>query len=59
MGGVPVFETGPGTGNSGRIAWRFQYPSSDKTANTTNYQGALASQFGGNDDINGVMWLLK
>jgi hypothetical protein len=59
LGGVPVFETGPGTGNSGRIAWRFQYPSSDKTANTKNYQDALTSQFGGNDDINGIMWILK
>ncbi len=59
LGGVPVFETGPGTGNSGRIAWRFQYPSNELTANTSNYKSALDSQFGGNDDINGVMWILK
>lgn len=57
--GVPVFTTGSGTGNSGRIAWRFQYPTSERTANTTNYNKALASQYGGNDDINGVMWMLK
>jgi len=57
--GVPVFTTGPGTGNSGRVALRFQYPGSEKSANTTNYQAALQSQYGGNDDINGVMWLLK
>lgn len=57
--GVPVFTTGPGTGNSGRIALRFQYPGSEKTANTTNYQAALQSQYGGNDDINGEMWLIK
>lgn len=57
--GVPVFTTGPGTGNSGRIALRFQYPDSEKTANATNYQAALQSQYSGNDDINGVMWLLK
>lgn len=57
--GVPTFTTGPGTGNGGRIAQRFQYPLSERTANTTNYQAALASQYGGNDDINGVMYLLK
>lgn len=57
--GVPDFTTGPGTGNSGRIALRFQYSGTEKTANTVNYQSALQSQYGGNDDINGVMWLLK
>jgi hypothetical protein len=57
--GVPNFTTGPGTGNSGRIAWRFQYPSTEKTVNVSNYNSALQSQFGGTDDINGVMWLVK
>ncbi len=57
--GVPTFTTGPGTGNSERIAMRFQYPSSEQTANTENYNDALQSQYSGNDDINGIMWLLK
>ncbi|TDN40577.1 SusD/RagB family nutrient-binding outer membrane lipoprotein [Hymenobacter sp. UV11] len=57
--GVPTFTTGPGTGNGGRIALRFKYPASERTANTANYQAALASQYGGNDDINGVMYGLK
>lgn len=57
--GVPAFTTGDGTGNSGRIPLRFQYFNSEKTANTTNYQAALKSQYSGNDDINGEMWLLK
>ncbi len=57
--GVPAFTTGPGTGNSGRIALRFQYPSSERTSNDVNYNKALASQYGGNDDINGVMYILK
>ncbi|MFI5188148.1 MAG: SusD/RagB family nutrient-binding outer membrane lipoprotein [Chitinophagales bacterium] len=57
--GVPVFTTGPGTGNSARIPLRFQYPANEKTANAENYQTALQSQYGGNDDINGTMWLLK
>ncbi|HEY8930805.1 MAG TPA: SusD/RagB family nutrient-binding outer membrane lipoprotein [Mucilaginibacter sp.] len=56
---VPNFTTGPGTDNGQRIALRFQYPSSERTANTKNYAAALASQYGGNDDINGVMWILK
>jgi hypothetical protein len=56
---VPTFTTGPGTGNGQRIALRFQYPTSERTANTTNYNAALASQYGGNDDINAVMWILK
>ncbi|MBS1502995.1 MAG: SusD/RagB family nutrient-binding outer membrane lipoprotein [Bacteroidetes bacterium] len=57
--GVPNFTTGPGTGNGQRIAMRFQYPSSERTANTTNYTAALQSQYSGNDDINGIMWILK
>lgn len=57
--GVPVFTTGPGTSNGQRIALRFQYPTSERTANTANYTSALSSQFAGNDDINGVMWILK
>jgi len=57
--GVPAFSTGTGTGNSGHIALRFQYPSSERTANTTNYNAAVSRQYGSTDDINGVMWLLK
>lgn len=57
--GVPTFTTGPGTDNGQRIATRFLYPLSDRTGNTVNYQKALGSQYGGNDDINGVMWILK
>jgi hypothetical protein len=56
--GVPTFGTGPGTGNSGRIAMRFQYPSTEISTNTSNYNAAL-TQYGGNDDINGIMWILK
>ena len=57
--GVPTFTTGPGTDNGQRIALRFQYPTVERTANTANYNAALSSQYGGNDDINGVMWILK
>jgi hypothetical protein len=57
--GVPTFTTGPGTGNSARIPMRFQYPGSENAANATNYQAALESQYSGNDDINGIMWIIK
>jgi hypothetical protein len=57
--GIPEFTTGPGTGNSGRIPLRFQYPSDEKSANSDNYQSAIEGQFGGNDDINAKMWILK
>jgi hypothetical protein len=57
--GVPNFTTGPGTGNGGRIAQRFRYSDAERTSNAKNYQAALASQYGGNDDINAQMWILK
>jgi len=57
--GVPLFNVGPGTGNSGRIPNRFKYPSVERTANAENYNAALKTQFSGNDDINGVMWILQ
>ena len=38
---------------------RYKYPSSEQTANSSNYKAALDAQFGGNDDINGIMWILK
>jgi len=58
--GVPAFLTGSGTANSGRIAKRWQYPSSERTTNATNYNAALTSQFGSaTDDINSEMWIIK
>src|SRR6185312_197217 len=57
--GVPVFNAGPGTGNGGVIPRRWQYPSNEITSNATNYQAALQSQYGGNDDIDQDVWLVK
>jgi len=58
--GVPTFLTGAGTANSGRIAKRWQYPSSERTTNSDNYNAALKSQFGAEtDDINAEMWIIK
>jgi hypothetical protein len=57
--GVPTFHTGPGTGNSQRIALRFQYPNNEKSINLSNVNSALQSQFGGTDDINAKIWIIK
>jgi hypothetical protein len=57
--GVPTFHTGAGTGNSQRVALRYQYPSSERDVNKTNVEAAIASQFGGSDDINAKMWIIK
>ncbi len=57
--GVPEFLVGVGTGNGGRIPKRFQYPASERNTNTTNYNEAVDRQFGGEDDINAEMWLIK
>ena len=57
--GVPTFSAGPGSGNGGVIPKRFQYPSNEISANSANLTAALASQYGGSDDINAAMWLIK
>ncbi len=57
--GVPSFQTGTGTGNSGRIPKRFQYPGNEQTVNNANWKTAVQAQFGGTDDINADMWLVK
>lgn len=57
--GIPTFSTGPGIGNSGVIPLRYQYPSSELSTNKDNYTAAVTSQFGGNDNINAQMWIIK
>jgi Starch-binding associating with outer membrane len=57
--GIPTFSTGPGNGNSNRVALRFQYPSAEKSINATNVNAAIQSQFSGTDDINAKMWIVK
>lgn len=56
--GFPIFKTGVGTGNNGKIALRYKYFAAEQSANTDNYNAAIA-QYGNVDDINGVMWLLR
>ena len=57
--GVPTYSVGPGTGNGTKVAVRWQYPVAETSSNGTNYKAAVASQYGGTDDLNGMMWILK
>jgi hypothetical protein len=59
--GIPDFaDGGPGTGNSGRIPKRFQYPPSESSTNKENLNSALGRQFpDGKDDINSTIWVIK
>lgn len=57
--GVPEFNVGPANNNGGKIPLRWKYPQSEFETNKTNVNAALASQYGGTDDINATMWLLK
>jgi hypothetical protein len=57
--GIPEFSVGVGTGNSGSIPKRFQYPSSERTTNIDNYNTAVSRQYSGEDNINATMWLIK
>jgi len=41
------------------IPLRYQYPSSEIATNKDNYTAAVASQYGGKDDINAQMWIIK
>jgi hypothetical protein len=57
--GIPVFSTGPGTGNGGQIPKRWMYPQSEFSYNQDAVETAVQHQFSGNDNINGVMWVLQ
>jgi hypothetical protein len=59
--GSPAFVFGgPGTGNSGLIPRRFQYPTSERDNNSSNYTTALQRQFGNtNDSVNDELWITK
>jgi hypothetical protein len=59
--GVPTFNQGGagiGTTNNA-IPLRWQYPVSEVNYNADNYTAALQSQYGGTDDVNAKMWLIK
>lgn len=57
--GVPTFLVGPGTANGTKIPLRYLYPSSESTTNLDNLTTSISRQFGGSDNINSAMWLIK
>jgi hypothetical protein len=57
--GFPEFSVGPGTLNGGEVPKRFQYPQDEYSFNEENVTEAVQSQYGGDDSINGVMWVLQ
>lgn len=58
--GVPAFNAGPGTGNTGVIPKRWLYPSDESFYNSANLNAALARQFtNGVDDVNSELWINK
>lgn len=60
--GYPVLPVNPASNNNtvaDKIPVRWMYPSSEVNYNTENLNKALQSQYGGNDDFNEKMWLLK
>ncbi len=59
--GVPTFNVGgPGTGG-GRttLPLRWQYPLNERSTNAANYTEAIQRQFGGQDNVDAVMWIIK
>jgi hypothetical protein len=57
--GIPAFNAGPGTGNGGTIPKRWTYPVSEQNVNNANWKAAVERQFGGKDDVNAEIWLIK
>jgi hypothetical protein len=58
--GYPTFDvSGGGILNGGVIPKRWMYPDSESRLNSKNLVDAIARQYPGGDNINGVMWLLK
>ena len=60
--GYPVFILNPSTNlnnPSTNFPLRWLYPSNELDYNTENMNAALASQYGGNDNVNQAMWILK
>jgi hypothetical protein len=51
--------TGAGVNAEEKIPTRWQYHPDEKKFNSENYSEALQRQFGGKDDLNAELWLLK
>lgn len=58
--GIPVFHTGPGTGNNETIPKRWLYPTAEKNVNLDNLNAAVEAQFGSDgDNLDSDLWILQ
>ncbi len=57
--GIPTLDVGPGTSNGGMVPKRWMYPQAEYTINKAHVEEAVQRQYNGDDDINGVMWVIK
>ena len=60
--GYPAFPINPASNKnvpSDKLPVRWQYPQSELDYNSANVTQAISSQYGGNDNANQIMWLLK
>ena len=57
--GFPNFSADGGTLNNGSVPKRWMYPESESNLNQSNLESALQRQFGGQDGVNAIMWLLN
>lgn len=57
--GIPEFSLSNQIINPGGIPKRWMYPQNEVQLNLSNMNDALQRQFNGQDDVNGVMWLLR
>ncbi len=61
--GYPKFPINPNTSLNfnapDKLPFRWQYPDSELSYNKENVEEAIERQYGGSDDVNGVMWILK
>ena len=57
--GFPALTGGVGVGNGGVLPKRWSYATSEQNVNNANWKAAITKQGFNNDDINGVMWIIK
>jgi hypothetical protein len=57
--GFPTLTGGVGVGNSGILPKRWSYATSEQNVNSANWKAAITKQGFANDDLNGVMWMIK
>jgi hypothetical protein len=58
--GLPAFDvSGAGVLNNKKIPKRWMYPETELQNNQQHVNEAITRQFNGDDNINGLMWLLK